>query len=576
MRIGDQTVDRVRALIDVVALVGELVALRRTGRNHVGLCPFHQEKTPSFSVNPEKGVFHCFGCGKGGDVFTFVMETQGVGFLDAVRILAERAGVEIEQSAGHSRAEALYQLNAFAARFFQEVLLRRPEGAPARRYAQSRGIDQELAKKLGLGAAPDSWSALHERALAEGFDPELLKTGGLSVDRRDGKGHYDRFRNRLIFPIRAVTGRVVAFGGRCLSDDQRPKYINSPETPAYRKGEHLYGLAEARDAIRSARTALVVEGYTDCIAMHRAGIVHAVAALGTAFTPRQGELLRRYADDVILVFDADAAGQAAALRGMGVLLSKGLRVQTAILPPGSDPDSLLAQGGAEALREVISRPSDAVRHHLEEFISDLRDAGPAQRVRGVAPLVDALQSIDDSALRDAYLAEVAGRIRVDPRALRRGQPARQISKEVEAPAEAPLELNSSSTELLRLALSDAAGRTFARIEAERVDDSRVRGIYTMLAKTYQESGAVELGRVLAAIDDPAIRSALTAIAASPETESIDLDRLLDDVAADLQRRADARTRWELNRRLDREQDPARRREILLELTKLLQKKQRRI
>ncbi len=577
MRIADETVEQVRATTDIVSLVGEVVSLRRTGRNHMGLCPFHQERTPSFSVNPERGIFHCFGCGKGGDVFSFVMETQGVGFLDAVRILAERSGIEIERSEGQSHAEILYRLNAFAARFYQEVLLRRSEGAVARRYAQGRGISPEEAKHFGLGFAPDAWSALGERAASEGFSPELLRTGGLSLDNRNRPGQHDRFRNRLIFPIRAATGRVVAFGGRALGEDDGPKYINSPETPIYRKGDHLFGLSEAREEIRRARTVVVVEGYTDCLAMHRAGVDHAVAALGTAFTPRQAELLRRYADDVILVFDADAAGQAAALRGMGILLAQGLQVKTAVLPAGNDPDSLFAEGGADAVQEAISRPIDAVEHHLEELVGRAQDAGPAARVKSVAPLIDALQTIGDSALRNAYLAEIANRIRIDPGALQRKTPRRvNREEEEERRNDEPLRLDACSRELLRLALSELAGKTFARIEPALIGDGEVREIYATLAREYEESGEVRLGRVLDRISNDSLRTLLTGIAASPETEATDLDMLLDDVAQEIEGRVDAKRRWELNRRLDRENDPDRRKEIVLELTKLLRKKQRRI
>ena len=578
MRIADETVEQVRAATDIVSLVGEAVSLRRSGRNHMGLCPFHQERTPSFSVNPERGIFHCFGCGKGGDVFSFVMETQGVGFLDAVRILAERSGIEIERSEGQSHAEALYRMNAFAARFYQEVLMQRSEGAVARRYAQARGISPDQAKHFGLGFAPDAWDALGRRAASDGFSQDLLKTGGLSLDNRNRPGQHDRFRNRLIFPIRAATGRVVAFGGRSLGDDEGPKYINSPETPVYRKGDHLFGLSEAREEIRRARSVVVVEGYTDCLAMHRAGAANTVAALGTAFTPRQAELLRRYADDVILVFDADAAGQAAALRGMGILLAQGLQVKTAVLPAGNDPDSLLAEGGAGAITEAISRPVDAVEHHLEELVGRARDAGPAARVKSVAPLIEALQPIADSALRDAYLAEIANRIRIDPGALHRKAPRRTMREEQEhrGQGEEPPRLDACSRELLRLALSDLAGKTFARIDAARIADGDVREIYTILAKEYEESGEVRLGRVLDQIPSEPLRTVLTGIATSAETEATDLDTLLEDVVQEIEETVGAQRRWELNRRLDQEDDPDRRKEIVLELTKLLRKKQRRI
>jgi DNA primase len=577
MRIADETIERVREATDIVAVVGEVVTLRQSGRNHMGLCPFHEERTPSFSVSQERGIFHCFGCGKGGDAFAFLMETQGIGFVDAVRLLAERAGIPIAADKTESGVEQLYRLNAAAARFFQEVLLRRPEGANARRYARDRGLTRKTAEAFGIGAAPDAWSAFSDLALREEFSLEILRKSGLVVDRKQNKGYYDRFRNRLIFPIRAATGRVVAFGGRRLADSNEPKYINSPETPIYRKGEHLFGLYAARQAIREARAAIVVEGYTDCLAMHRAGLCSCVAALGTAFTPEQAKLLRRYADQVILVFDADAAGHAASVKGMGVLLACGLDVRVAALPVGQDPDSLLLSEGAEALRAAVAVHQDAIEASLAPLTEALHGASPAARVRIVQPVLDAIAAIPNSAVKSAYVEQVAGRIRSDPRALARalvgskGQPRGSSSRQSVVPlALAPAALEPGVRDLLRLALSDVAAQAFSRVSAGSISDPSARRAYTLLGETVTAGGAPNLPRVLEQLDDPALAAALTEIAAA-SVPTANLQQLLEDVARHFERKRAAEQRWALNRALDEATDPARRREILRELSDLLRK-----
>ncbi len=580
MRIADETIERVREATDIVGVVGEVVTLRQSGRNHMGLCPFHEERTPSFSVSAERGIFHCFGCGKGGDAFAFVMETQGIGFIDAVRLLAERAGVPIATDQVESGVEQLYRLNALAARFFQETLLRRPEGAHARRYARARGLTRQAAEAFGIGAAPDAWNAFSDLAQKEGFSPEVVKKSGLVIDRKERNGYYDRFRNRLIFPIRAATGRVVAFGGRRLTESNEPKYINSPETPIYRKGEHLFGLYAARRAIREKRSAIVVEGYTDCLAMHRAGLDSCVAALGTAFTPEQAKLLRRYADQVVLVFDADAAGQAAAMKGMGVLLGCGLDVRVAPLPAGQDPDSLLLEEGAEALHATVGDHRDAIEAALAPLAETFSEASPAARVRAVEPVLDAVAVIPNDAVRSAYLEQIAGRIRVDSRALARAlqhskvrprSAAARSGKTPAAPPITPVALEPGVRDLFRLALSDRAAQTFARISPALIADPAARRAYTLLAQSATATGAPNLPKVLEQLDHPALCATLTRIAASSGISEGNLDQLLEDVVRHFSRKQAAERRWALNRALDAESDPIRRKEILRELSDLLRK-----
>jgi DNA primase len=394
--------DDIRARIDIVEMVGQSVTLKRAGVNWKGLCPFHAEKTPSFTVHPGKGIFHCFGCGAGGDVFGFLMRQDRLTFPEAVRALASRAGIDLPAPsapiAGEGKLDALRQAMARAADYYQERLWS-PTGARAREYLATRGIDTEVARRFGLGWAPEGWDhllgVLHQHGVAD----ELAVQAGLVVPRQTGPGFYDRFRGRLLFPIRDPQGRVVAFGGRGLGAEE-PKYLNSPETPLYTKGHALYGLDLAREAMRARGRAIVVEGYIDCVMAHQHGFAETVAALGTAFTPAQLALLRRHAEEVITVFDADAAGQKAAARaeelmddasdlrdlGWSVARAGGggrpgyFAVKVAVLPSGHDPDSLLRAEGAAAFRSRL----DEARGILSFVMAQALDAEDLRTERGRA------------------------------------------------------------------------------------------------------------------------------------------------------------------------------------------------
>ena len=313
--------DDIRAGVDIVELVGRFVNLRKAGANWKGLCPFHGEKTPSFMVNPKKGIFQCFGCGVGGDVFGFLMRQDRLSFPEAVRALARTAGVTLPDERGgpgaDSGREELLRAMDLAARFYAETLWK-PAGARAQTYLTERGIDPEVARRFGLGYAPEGWESLLTFMRSEHVAEETLVTAGLAVARENRAGAYDRFRGRLLFAIRDLQGRVVAFGGRAFGDEQ-PKYLNSPETPLYTKGHLLYAADTARESIRTKNRALIVEGYVDCLMAHQHGFTETVAALGTAFTPAQLALLRRYCDEVVTFFDADAAGQKAAERAEELL-----------------------------------------------------------------------------------------------------------------------------------------------------------------------------------------------------------------------------------------------------------------
>jgi len=359
-RIAEETLHELRERAGILETVSAHVSLRRVGRNHVGLCPFHAEKTPSFTVNEERGIFHCFGCGAGGNVFTFLTKMENLTFPEVVERLAQRYGVTLpergDDSQGAGVREGLFALNAKTARFFQRYLWEAGEAEPARSYLGERGVSQGTADRYAIGYAPAGGEVLVRRLQKAGVPLDQAVRLGLVAVRQGSTRHYDRFRGRVMFPITDSSGRVVGFGSRGVpgtASDARtlPKYLNSPETPLYRKGAHLYGLSVARDAIRDAGRAIVVEGYFDVLALAEAGIAHAVASLGTALTTDQLRLLKRFTRDILVFFDGDAAGRAAAEKSLPTFLEAGLWGHGAFLPAGDDPDTFVQRAG-QALPEA--------------------------------------------------------------------------------------------------------------------------------------------------------------------------------------------------------------------------------
>jgi len=439
-RDSDDWVERVRAASDIVEIVGQTVALKRVGRNWMGLCPFHGEKTPSFSVNAERQFYHCFSCRAGGDVFRYVQETEKIGFVEAVELLSRRAGIPVPERRGESsrRRPALEALDA-AASAFEQWLADPQQGAAARRYLESRGIAQETIRAYRLGLAPDAWEPLTRR-LSERFDLDTLVEAGLSLRRETGRGGYDRFRGRLIVPLVAPGGAVIGFGARALQSNQEPKYLNSPESAVYRKRSFLFGYEQARRAIEPGGEVIVVEGYFDAIGLAQAGARNVVATSGTALTPEHAKLLQRAVSTVVLTFDADSAGQDAMLRSLGTLLAAGLEVRVAVLPAGEDPDSLVRTGGIDAwraVRDAALDPVDYVQKH------GYRKAGPGDpRERALQIIVELSAAIPDP-LRQRLFLERAGQVfGIAERVLARAAGLKKAGHRSDAPIQAAVRVQA--------------------------------------------------------------------------------------------------------------------------------------
>jgi DNA primase len=389
-------------------LISRYVELKQAGRNWKGLCPFHNEKTPSFNVNPDRQIFHCFGCQEGGDVIAFLMKHDGLSFPEAARSLASDLNIEIPEERGSAEVglgARIFEANALAQALYREALLE-AQGESARAYLRLRGFDGDSAEEFEMGFAPAKWDAVAERLRKNRIAGDLGVKAGLLAERKSGSGHYDRLRGRLTFPIRDVRGRVIGFGGRALDADQEPKYLNTPESPVFHKRTSFYGYPDALESIRRAGRVILCEGYFDRIAFARAGLGEALATCGTALTTEHGIQLRRRAREIVLVFDGDSAGQQATEKALAVLLPHGLRVRAAQIPGGLDPDDYLNKEGDEALRQLVDRAPDALELSIRNAVRH-GIATPDQKADVVAHVAPLVAHVADAVSRDEYVRRLA-------------------------------------------------------------------------------------------------------------------------------------------------------------------------
>lgn len=411
LSIPENKIDEIRFATDIHELISGYVTLRKKGQNFFSLCPFHNEKSPSFSVNTDKQIFHCFGCGAGGNVFTFLMRSEGLGFPETVKMLAQRAGIAIDWEEQDQESvkqnEALFHILEFAAKWYEE-LLHDSVGAEVKNYIKKRGLSDEIATQFGLGFAPASWDELLKHAKKTLNSVDLLHEAGLCLKKENGD-FYDRFRNRLIFPIKNLSGRVTGFGGRILQDDPKaPKYLNSPETPVYEKSKTLYGLFDTRDEIRRKGVAIFVEGYMDLLSLYANGIKNVVATSGTALTQEQAALIHRYTRKVTLMYDSDNAGSAATIRGADVLLENGLDVTVANLPEGEDPDSFVRKYGEEAVASFLT---DAVPL-FQYKVARVSSLTPEYKRAAIQGVIQSLAKINDRIQRGIYVSQVSAGLNI--------------------------------------------------------------------------------------------------------------------------------------------------------------------
>lgn len=424
--ISDNTLDRIRAANDIVDVIGGYLPLKRAGGNFTALCPFHKEKSPSFNVNPHKQIFHCFGCHKGGDVFTFVKEYENIGFLDAVRRLADRAKIPLEMDNNPATQEArhikdqLLQIHDQLTTRWQSCLANEAAGQLARDYLAKRGVSEEGIKLFRIGAAPEAWDDTVNWATSKGFDLATVEKAGLIIKKEETGRYYDRFRGRLMFPICDEQGRVIGFSGRILSGDEKTaKYVNSPETPIFTKSKVFFALDKSKRAILDAGFAIVCEGQLDSIACFMGGVQNIVAPQGTAFTDQHARIIKRYVDEVVLCFDSDNAGQNAAVRALDNLLASGLAVRVAVMPPKDDPDSFIKAHGGEAFRELIKNADGFFDYYLKRLCITNDITTDKGRLTVVKDMSEAVRKTGNPVLIDKYAQKTALRLGVTPEATRK-------------------------------------------------------------------------------------------------------------------------------------------------------------
>jgi DNA primase len=561
MAFDNRVVREIQARVDLLAYVSQYVTLRKRGREYVGLCPFHAEKTPSFSLNAEKAVWHCYGCDAGGDLITFVRRYENMDFNDAIRLLAARAGVEVRESADirrrRSEREAIYEANSVAKSYFMESLRDCKE---ARAYVERRGLREETCQTFGVGYAPDSWDGLVAALSQAHIDLQLALRAGLISTRQNDRGYVDFFRRRLMFPVFNLTAEVIAFGGRALGDEQ-PKYLNTRNTAVYTKGHHVYGLHIARRAAAAHEALIVVEGYVDCLALHQAGFTNAVASLGTAFTVEQARELRRVASNLYLCFDGDAAGQAATARSIDMLVDEGLLVRVVRLPKGRDPDSIVLEDGRDVFASLLEQSQGWVDFKIE--LACARISGTFSRKADSArEAMAVIAQVRDPIERDQYVKTMARKLDVSEAALRAVRP--QAAGPVVAPvanatsdvahrrSPAPVAALSVERELVALVLVKPAfiEAVAPRISGEDFADEDMARAYAALVRQRADLGR-GINPLTLVADDPNIADLTRMALSSPPLDPHDEEQLLERLLERFERQRLERRLWTIDAEMNR-------------------------
>ena len=546
MRFPQSFIDDLRRQADIVRVVQDYVTLKKKGANWMACCPFHQEKTPSFSVSPAKEIFYCFGCQKGGSVFNFVMEIERVSFPEAVKIVAEKTSVPLpvvveDQKFEDRRREAddVIKLNEWALEWWEKQLDEDTADArAAREYLAGRQISDETRKTFRLGYAADSWDALSNHLKQRGATPSQIERSGLVV-KKDSGGFYDRFRGRLIFPVLDVRGRAIAFGGRTLSPEGEPKYLNSPETAAYTKGHHLYGFNLTRDEIRTRKFAILVEGYIDLIIPYQFGVRNVVASLGTALTPDQARLLGRFARKVVVNYDGDSAGIKAAKRAIETLLAADFEAKVLVLPNGADPDEFIRTNGVEAYHERRGLALPHIQFVLDQAVRDRNLSRPADKAAAVEEALPFVRAVRNGIQKREYFEIVMDALRVQEPALRRelwqtiknNAPLEQNIRQtiVRAAGAKPTVAEQRLLELL-VQHEDVRRAILPRIEAADYDELPTASIFHGLIEIEESGGVVDFTSLGAQLEDDPVAAELVASLLASNTERTE-DEPGDDALA---------------------------------------------
>lgn len=505
MAIPEKIIDQIQEKTDIVEVISRYVPLKKTGRSYKAPCPFHNEKTPSFIVSPDKQIYHCFGCGAGGNVFSFLMRYENMQFPEVIEMLAEKAGIVVPQSERQRRetdplADKLYAINETACGFFQDCLA---QNAFAKEYLASRGVNDEAIKKFKIGYAPNAWENLLNYFKNKNFDAKILEKGGMVIANDKG-GHYDRFRNRITFPIMDMKSRVLGFGARVL-DASLPKYINSPETPIYSKGKNLYGLNFAKDAIRAKGHALIVEGYLDFLIPYQAGAQNIIATLGTALTTDQIKLLKRCASTVIMVYDPDEAGEAASLRNLDLFITEDVNVYIAELPKGLDPDNFIRKFGLDEFSKLVKSSKNLFEYKFDKLQKRF-DITTTHGKSGIASeMLPTISRINNAVTRSELLKKLSAKLSVDEDALK--EELKKVKQDYSERSErrylvTPVQAkrDARSAELMLLALMLESGSYVANISREltpdEFKDSTARDVVNLIYEMHGSGQAINPAKLI--------------------------------------------------------------------------------
>jgi DNA primase len=537
MRFPQTFIDDLRRQADIVRIVQDYVTLKKTGANWVARCPFHKETKPSFSVNPAKEIFYCFGCQKGGSVFNFVMEIERVPFPEAIKIVAEKSGVPLPKLIDDSRFEArkresdqVIELNQWALQWWQDQLNSKlPTAKIARKYLKDRGLSEETQQAFRIGFAPDSWEALSIHLRQKGATQEQLEKSGLVVKRTEGTGSYDRFRWRIMFPVLDAQGRPIAFGGRTLDPEGEPKYLNSPETSAYTKGRHLFGLNLTRDEIRRQGFAILVEGYLDLIVPYQFGVRNVVASLGTALTPEQVKLIARFARKVVVNYDGDRAGVQAAKRAIETLLTEDLEVKVLVLPDNADPDDFIRKYGVTEYQQRRSKAQPHIQFVIDQAVRDRNLHNPADKAAAVEETLPFVRAVRGRIQRREYFDIAMDALRMQPDQRRelwqrtRGS-ASADARSVQQLISAQTKTLPAEEQLLELLLGneDLRAMVLARVKDAGYEELATAAIFRALFEVSEKKGIVSFDALSEHLtDDPQALELLPRLMMKERIESFD-------------------------------------------------------
>jgi DNA primase len=547
--IPEGKIDEVRQRASIIEVVSDFVSLKKTGKNHLGLCPFHSERTPSFTVNEEKGIFHCFGCGAGGNVFNFLMRASQMSFPEAVRAMAKRYGVPLptrelseEEKRRRSLRGKLYEVNETAADYYHRTLTSLKEGEEGRQYLAQRGISEETIREHRLGFAPAGWDSLVLYLQKNGAPLNLAETVGLILPRKEGTvssgrpGFFDRFRRRVMFPIISEGGRVLGFGGRIIEEGKGegelppPKYMNSPESPIYSKGQTLYGLNAAKGFIREKGNALIVEGYMDLLSLYQAGFRNGVASLGTALTSSQLRLLGRYAREAFLIFDADESGEKATQRSLDLFLQEGISAKVVTLPAGYDPDSLIRKEKAARFEQVLAEALPLVEYLFQQALRRHGADSVEGKVRIVREMIPALSRLPDPLERNLYIERIALRLGLKESQVRDqfrgGEPVEAESEKLPSPAHRG---PAHERVLLQLMILNPAviSRVQETMGKEGFSDLRHQNLARKLLELGEGREEIDIQEFLSGTEEEDLRDLVSELLLEEES-LVDPDRMLED------------------------------------------------